>query len=262
MQRHALIVGNWKMNGSIECAQNLANKIRSGFSDRKNSQQTCHEVVVCPPFTGLLTVQHCLADSAIKLGGQNMAEQVDGAFTGEISGLMLRDVGCQYVILGHSERRTGFGETNEQIARKMLTAFRAGLAPIVCLGESLEERNTGRTLEVIAAQLAAFFTRLPEEDNKRQRLVLAYEPVWAIGTGHTATPDQVQEVHGFIREQLHNHISVAVASKIRILYGGSVKVSNAARIFSQKDVDGGLIGGASLNASDFLAIIDAYPEKS
>ena len=258
----ALVVGNWKMNGVIQSAQSLTDRILEGFYERVKHDKCFCEVVLCPPFTGLWAVRLGLGDSGIKLGGQTMSEQVGGPFTGEICAAMLRNVGCHYVILGHSERRTLFGETDALVARKMAAAFRDKLEPIVCLGESLQERDAGRTLEVVAAQLMALFPYLPEEESKRQQLVLAYEPVWAIGTGYNATPDQVQEVHGFIRQQLRAHVNTAVAAKIRIIYGGSVKPNNASEIFSQEDVDGGLIGGASLDASDFLAIMDAYPRKS
>lgn len=257
MQRRALIVGNWKMNGLVKFAQDLVGAIRAGLPGHGEDSTSPCEVVLCPPFTGLSAVQHSLQKSAIRLGAQNMSDQTEGSLTGEVCGTMLRDVGCQYVILGHSERRTLFGEDNEQVAQKMAAAFRDGLVPIVCLGESSGERKAGQTLKVIAAQLAALVPHFPRKEDKQQQLVLAYEPVWAIGTGRSATPDQIQEVHAFIRQQIGDYVSAVVASKIRILYGGSVKPGNAKEIFSRKDVDGGLIGGASLKPSDFLEVVHA-----
>jgi triosephosphate isomerase (TIM) len=258
MGRRALIVGNWKMNGLIETTHELVGDILSGLSQREEHKLLC-EVVVCPPFTGLYSLNQLLASSSLKLGGQNMSEFPNGAHTGEVCGIMLRNVGCWYVILGHSERRADNGEDNEQVARKTKAAFRDGLSPIVCLGETLEQREQSRTLEVIEAQLLAILPHLPESKSRSQQLVLAYEPVWAIGTGKIATPQQVQEVHGFIRKLLTERLGEDVAQKVRILYGGSVKPENAKDLFALKDVDGGLIGGASLHATDFLAIIDAYP---
>lgn len=261
MRRRALIVGNWKMNGLVETALGLADDVRLGLSEREEKKLLC-EVVLCPPFTGLYVVHQRLIGSSLKLGGQNLAESVNGAFTGEISGAMLCNTGCRYVLVGHSERRTLYGETNDVVALKMAAAFRDGLSPIVCLGENLQDRALGRTLDVIESQWKALLPFLPKESNKRQQLVLAYEPVWAIGTGKVATPEQIQEVHGFIRSLIIKQWGEQDASKVRILYGGSVKPDNAVVIFSQEDVDGGLIGGASLKASDFLAIIDAYPSES
>ena len=261
MQRRALLVGNWKMNGLVESAKNLTHAISSGLAQQISNQQQSCEVVICPPFTGLASIYQCLENSPVKLGGQTMSEYESGAFTGEISAAMLRDVGCQYVILGHSERRTLFGETNKQVAAKMVTALNHDLTPIICLGESLQERDAGHTLQVIESQLAALFPHLAKTVTENKPWVLAYEPVWAIGTGRTASPQQAQEVHAFIRQQLHTHLSATVASKTGIIYGGSVKAKNATEIFSQEDVDGGLIGGASLTAADFLAIIDAYPKS-
>ena len=202
-----------------------------------------------------------LSGSALLLGGQTVAEQSEGPFTGEISAAMLLDAGCRYVIIGHSERRTHFAETDARVAAKMAAAFRGGLLPVVCLGESLQARDAGQTLEVIEAQLAPLFPLLPQEETQRRQWVLAYEPVWAIGSGRHATPDQAQEVHRFIRDRVAQACGTAVASEIRILYGGSVKAANAATLFAQKDVDGGLIGGASLTASEFLAIVKAYPAE-
>ncbi|MBF0399792.1 MAG: triose-phosphate isomerase [Magnetococcales bacterium] len=261
MQRRALVVGNWKMNGSIGFAQTLAAAVSAGVAERQQSQTLHCDVILCPPFTALFAARSQMTAPHLFLGGQTMAEQANGPFTGEISGSMLEDAGCSHVILGHSERRTLFGENNALVARKMAAAFRVGLRPIVCLGETLAERNAKQTLEVIQSQLAALFGLLPTADPERSQWVLAYEPVWAIGTGCHATPDQIQEVHGFIREQLRAQVGATIASALQILYGGSVTPDNAAAIFAQPDVDGGLIGGASLKAEAFLAIVDAYPKK-
>ncbi|MBF0357383.1 MAG: triose-phosphate isomerase [Magnetococcales bacterium] len=260
MGRRALIVGNWKMNGLIEITRGLAGDILAGLTNREKKRMMC-EVVICPPFTGLYNLSEFLAGSALKLGGQNMSEYTAGAHTGEISGIMLRNVGCWYVLLGHSERRADNFEDNDQVGRKTAAALRDGLVPIVCLGETLEEREQSRTLEVIEAQLSAVLSEFSASKGKSHQLVLAYEPVWAIGTGKNATPEQVQEVHAFIRKLLADALGAEFADKIRILYGGSVKPDNAEKLFRLDDVDGGLIGGASLNASDFLAIIDAYPNN-
>lgn len=257
MQRRTLVVGNWKMNGLLAFAQTLANEVRVGISERAHNKALSCDVVLCPPFTALSTVRLCLEASTVQFGAQTMSEHTGGPFTGDISGAMLHDVGCRHVILGHSERCAEHTETNEGIARTMAAAFREGLIPIVCLGESLEERNAGETLEVVASQLHALLAHLPEEKNQRESLVLAYEPVWAIGTGRHATPQQAQEVHAFVRQQLSSHVHADMASNVRILYGGSMTAHNAKELLSQQDVDGGLIGGASLKAADFLAIVDA-----
>ncbi|MBF0309120.1 MAG: triose-phosphate isomerase [Magnetococcales bacterium] len=256
MKRRAMVVGNWKMNGLIETAQELAQEILEGLMERENRQLLC-EVVLCPPFTALYAL-HAPSSSSLKLGAQNMSPEPGGAFTGEICGLMLRNVGCRYVILGHSERRIHFGESDALIARKLEAAFRDGLIPIACLGENLADREEGRTLDVVDAQLQALLTAIPEGPQPaRQQMVLAYEPVWAIGTGHNATPEQVQEVHRFLRQRLSDTLGEELGGRMRILYGGSLKPQNAAAIFAQPDVDGGLVGGASLKAAEFLAIIDA-----
>lgn len=257
MQRRGLIVGNWKMNGTVAFARELAGKIHTGLS-ASGGKPAC-DVVICPPFTALVPLQVMLVKSPLQLGGQNISKHDNGAHTGEICGHMLRDAGCGFVIVGHSERRANQGETSHQVASKMAAAYKRELTPIVCLGETLAERDQGRTLEVVGQQLRAIFPRLPDDGGQRQQLVLAYEPVWAIGTGRTATPEQAQEVHGFLRKELQSRMAPESA-QIRILYGGSVKPDNADTLFSKEDVDGGLIGGASLNAADFLAIIDAFPK--
>lgn len=252
--RRPLVAGNWKMNGLVEASRDLVNGILAGLS--KRGELRC-EVVVCPPFTGLSSVNKLVTGSSVKLGGQNMSEFGPGAHTGEISGTMLRDIGCQCVILGHSERRADNGEDSAMVGRKMVAAFRDGLAPIVCVGETLEQREQGKTLEVVKGQLMAVLPLLPEDQGQAQTLVIAYEPVWAIGTGKVATPAQVQEVHASIRQLLVDQKGSEFAGKVRILYGGSVKPDNAKELFALEDVDGGLIGGAAMKAADFLAIIDA-----
>lgn len=259
MARRMLIVGNWKMNGLIETAQELADGILSGLGGRAGRSVRC-EVVVCPPATALHALHQRLGGSMVKLGGQDLSEHESGPHTGEICGIMLRNVGCWYVIVGHSERRTDCGEGDERVAAKMAAAFRDGLQPIVCVGESALERDQGQALAVIGRQLAALYPRLPQQASKRQQWVVAYEPVWAIGTGRNAQPEQIQEVHGFIRRSLLAQLGED-GRRIRIVYGGSVKPGNAGVIFALEDVDGGLIGGASLKSADFLAIIDAVPEK-
>lgn len=258
MARRILIAGNWKMNGLIETARELADSVRAGLIERENRQVNC-EVVVCPPFTALHHVHQALGSSALKLGAQNMSAKSGGAYTGEICGIMLRNVGCRFVILGHSERRQHYGETDAGVTDKVIAAYRDGLAPIVCVGESLAEREAGETLAVVERQVKAALEAVPEEAAKRTQMVIAYEPVWAIGTGKHATPDQAQEVHAFIRGQLTESLGDAAAQKIRILYGGSMNPDNAATLLALPDVDGGLIGGASLKAKDFLNIIDAVP---
>lgn len=216
------------------------------------------EVVLCPPFTALKAVGDALQGSYIKLGAQNMHWEKEGAYTGEISPAMLRGVFCHYVILGHSERRALFHETNEAVNRKVKAALSAGLKPIVCAGETLAERETGRTADVVRIQVE---TGLAGIETGAAGIVLAYEPVWAIGTGRTATPDQAQEVHAFLRGILARMFGDNTAANIRILYGGSVKPGNARELFSRPDIDGGLIGGASLDARAFVEIVRASLAK-
>ncbi|MBF0127185.1 MAG: triose-phosphate isomerase [Magnetococcales bacterium] len=257
MRRRALVVGNWKMNGLVETACELVDGILAGLAEREGAR--C-EVVICPPATALHALQQRLEGSVLKMGGQNLSEHERGAYTGELSGAMLRDVGCRHVIVGHSERREWCGEENAQVGRKMGAAFRDGLTPIVCVGENWRERDQGRALEVVREQMTALLPHLPPTGNRRESLVLAYEPVWAIGTGRNASPGQIQEMHGFMRGFLVDALG-ADGGKMRILYGGSVKPDNAGTIFALEDVDGGLIGGAALRAADFLGIIDAIPAE-
>jgi len=213
------------------------------------------DVVVCPPFTALAAVQQALKGSAIALGGQNMHWENEGAFTGEVAPEMLLTSGCTYVILGHSERRQYFGETDQVVNAKLHAAFEHGLKPIVCVGERLEERQTDQIKEVVLGQLEGAFKDIEIADPTG--LALAYEPVWAIGTGHTATPAQAEEVHGLIRVFLRQRFGQQTAEALRIQYGGSVKPDNAAELFSQENIDGGLIGGASLQAESFATIVKA-----
>ena len=246
--RQRLVAGNWKMNGSLASAHALVGAILPGVGGLKS------EVAVCPPYVYLETVGALLKGSVVALGAQNVAREDPGAFTGEIAAPMLRDLGCKYVIVGHSERRALYGESDALVAEKYGRALREGLVPILCVGELLEERDAGHTEQVVARQLDAVLTRSGVADLGRG--VVAYEPVWAIGTGRTATPEQAQEVHGFIRGRIAGH-DPGVAAGLRILYGGSVKGSNAVGLFAMPDIDGGLIGGASLLAEDFLAICRA-----
>ncbi len=214
-------------------------------------------LLVCPPYPYLASVASQLQGSSVALGAQNVSEHQSGAFTGEVAPAMLRDVGCRYAIVGHSERRTIYGETSVQVAEKMAAALDAGLIPILCVGETLEERESGSTEQVVGEQLAAAVDR--NGIAAFASSVIAYEPVWAIGTGKTATPEQAQDVHHYIRSVLAGH-DASVAENVQILYGGSVKGDNAAGLFGMPDIDGGLIGGASLKPADFLAIASAATE--
>ena len=246
--RKPIIAGNWKMNKltseAVELASELKNKAGS-IADR--------EIVLCPPFTVLSSVKKVIAGSRIRLGAQNMHWEVRGAYTGEVSPSMLKDIGCDYVILGHSERRQYFGETNEAVNRKAKTAFSTGLIPIVCVGETLAQREKGDTLKVIEEQINTGLSGLTSEESKG--LVVAYEPVWAIGTGKTATPDQAEEVQRFIRKLLGQMFGKENTQAIRILYGGSINPDNISALMSCENVDGGLVGGASLKAESFLKVI-------
>ena len=246
--RQAMVAGNWKMNGSSASVSELIEGINAGVGE------TSAEIVVCPPFVYLSTIAAATADSAVKLGAQNMCDQDGGAFTGEISGPMLKDIGCEYVIIGHSERRAMYGETDEITAIKYGAVLKNGLKPIFCIGETLEERESGVTEDVIGRQIDAIL----ESDGVASlaNAVLAYEPVWAIGTGKTASPEQAQDVHAFIRGKIAA-LDAGIADGLRILYGGSMNPGNAADLIAQADIDGGLIGGASLKADDFLAICKA-----
>lgn len=246
--RRKLVAGNWKMNGSLSVNSELLGAVVAGLGD-----VSC-EVLVCPPFPYLAQVQAMISGSGVGLGAQTMSEHPSGAFTGEIGAEMLRDFGCRYVLLGHSERRSLFGESDAVVAAKLAAALAAGLVPVLCVGETLSEREEGQTEAVVSRQLQAVLDHVGIA--AMSSVVVAYEPVWAIGTGRTASPEHAQAVHAHIRGFLAGH-SEAVAGGVRILYGGSVKPQNAAELFGQRDIDGGLIGGASLVAEDFLAICRA-----
>jgi triosephosphate isomerase len=248
--RQKIIAGNWKMFGNSTSAPKLARAVADGIA--KGAPAI---VIVCPPFPYLQQVAKVLRGSTVGLGAQNLYPQNEGAFTGEVSPLMLKDVGCEYVIVGHSERRHKLGESNDFIRQKVAAGLNAGLKVILCLGETLQERQSNRTHQVIQTQLQSGLDGIPQ--SKAGQLILAYEPVWAIGTGHNATPEQAQDVHGFIRQNLRGLWSEAVASALPIQYGGSVKPDNAASLLGQPDVDGALVGGASLDATHFLAIVQA-----
>ena len=252
--RQPLIAGNWKMNGSKASVQELLAGVVAGAEQIGYS-----EIAVCPPFPFLQMAQEALIGSQVRLGAQNLSSEKGGAFTGEVSAAMLADFGCHYVICGHSERRALYGEDDAIIAKKLAAARGKGLTPILCVGETLQERERGETEKVIADQIDGI-VRLSGIDMFAV-IELAYEPVWAIGTGMTATPEQAQEVHAFIRARLAAQ-SQAIADKIRLLYGGSMKASNARELLAQPDIDGGLIGGASLNADEFLAIARAGDETA
>ena len=249
--RKHLVVGNWKMNGSLAANDLLLSAVVSALDAGVLSGA---DVAVCPPYPYLAQAAGRLAGSAIAWGAQDVAEQEGGAFTGEVSAAMLADLGCTWAIVGHSERRTLMGESDEAVARKAARALSGGLGVIVCVGETLQEREQGDTEAVLARQVAALHGLASLA--APQRFVLAYEPVWAIGTGRTASPEQAQAVHAFLRKRLA-HEGIARADGVRILYGGSVKGSNAVSLFSMQDIDGGLIGGAALLADDFVTIVRA-----
>jgi triosephosphate isomerase len=249
--RRKVIAGNWKMNNDLKETQNLISKLTSGISmDNLNC-----DVIVCPAFTSLSEAYTLLKDTKIKLGAQNMYFESSGAFTGEISASMLKSVGCEYVILGHSERRTVFGETDELINNKIKKANASGLKPIFCIGELLEEREAGITEKVIEKQIKFGLKDISSEE--MGNVIIAYEPVWAIGTGKTASPEQAEKVHKFIRSLINDKYGASISDKIVIQYGGSVNNKNAKELLSQKDIDGALVGGASLKADAFIDIIQA-----
>lgn len=248
--RRPFVAGNWKMNTDRASGVALAKEIA-----KELGSDSAVEVAVAPPFVYLPAIADALSGSGVGLAAQNAHFESQGAFTGEVAPGMLADVGCDYVILGHSERRQIFGETDEMIAKKLLAAIQQGLKVILCLGETLEERDGNQTEAVLERQLAGGLAGRDSEELKD--LVIAYEPVWAIGTGRNATPEQAQSAHAFIRGWLSNQIGAGIGESTRIQYGGSVKPDNAAELLSQADVDGALVGGASLKAESFLAIIRA-----
>ena len=241
--RARLVAGNWKMHGNRAANRALIDAIRAGIGAVSGV-----ECALCVPYPYLAQVSEAVAGSALKLGAQNVSEHAQGAYTGEVSAAMLAEFGCRYVLVGHSERRHLYGETDRQVAEKFGAVAAKGMTPVLCVGETLAEREAGLTEEVVARQLGAVRDAVSFQGG-----VLAYEPVWAIGTGRTATPEQAQAVHAFLRKM--------VPPETRILYGGSVKADNAATLFGMQDVDGGLIGGASLVAADFLAIVRAAQRK-
>lgn len=246
-QRRPLVAGNWKMYRGGAAGCELADRVRLAVGPRAAA-----EVVVAPPFTALAAVAETLRGSSLGVAAQDLHPGTEGAFTGEVSGPMLAECGAGWVIVGHSERRQLFGETDEAVRDKVAAAASSGLVPIACVGETLDERERGRTLEVVSRQLEAIL----EADRGEVPLVIAYEPVWAIGTGRVAGPDQAQEVHAALRARLARR-SPALAAATRILYGGSVKPENAAALLARPDIDGALVGGASLDASAFAAIVAA-----
>ena len=246
--RRPFIAGNWKMNLNRSECRALA----SALSTQLPVNSAC-DVAICPPFVYLQTVADALSGSAVKLGAQDMHPQASGAFTGEISAGMLLDFGCQYVILGHSERRHIMGETDADVSAKVITALKAGLLPIVCLGETLIEREDGQTEQVVASQFEGSLGELSAA--QFQQITIAYEPVWAIGTGKVATPEQAEQVHADLRTLIKTRYNSEVAETVRIQYGGSVKPENAGTLMAQPNIDGALVGGASLHIEQFLGIV-------
>ncbi len=251
--RKPLMAANWKMNLSLDEARDLLNGIKSAPIDFNRV-----DVLVAPPFTTLHLAQTILTETDILIAGQNMHWESKGAFTGEISPLMLKEAGCGHVILGHSERRTLFFETSETVNQKVDAAIEAGLIPIVCIGETLKQREDKKTFDIIKTQLNESLKTSCKKRNLPQTVIIAYEPVWAIGTGKTATPEMAQEVHHFIRRWLIENFGHNTGETIRTLYGGSVKPDNIKALISQPDIDGALIGGASLKVDSFLSIIQFY----
>ena len=249
--RQPLVAGNWKLNGTRESASALARAIAEGFS---GSEAPACQGVLCPTFVHLDVVREALGDGTVALGAQNCSAEESGAFTGEVAPGMLAESGCRFVIVGHSERRALFGEGSAEVADRALAAQRAGLTPILCVGETLEEREADRVEAVVGEQLDALLEAHGAEPFGN--IVIAYEPVWAIGTGRTASPEEAQDVHAMIRARVAAK-DADKAAALRLLYGGSVKPDNAATLFGQDDIDGGLIGGASLDADAFLAICRA-----
>lgn len=248
MARTPILAGNWKMHKNRSEAADLANALAAGVGTYPNA-----EVVLCPVYTSLDSVAQAIRGTRIKLGAQNCHFEDTGAFTGEISVPMLKEIGCEYVIIGHSERRQYFGETDELINRKAQAIYKHGLTPIICVGETLEEREANRTSDVVSTQVRGCLRALPAD--KVAISVIAYEPVWAIGTGKTASKEQAQEVHALIRGLLAELYSKDVAEKVRIQYGGSVKPQNVRELMEQPDIDGALVGGASLDADSFSSIV-------
>jgi len=249
MTRRPFIAGNWKMYKTVAEAINLVNGLLPQLPDPQKV-----EVAVAPPFTALYAVATHIQNTALKLAAQNAFWEKEGAYTGEISPLMLKDIGCEYVIIGHSERRQYFGETNETVAKKIKAALTVELKPILCVGESLQQRQAGETFKIVKTQLLGGLKWITEEGMKK--LTIAYEPVWAIGTGKTASPAQAQEVHAYLRKVLAEKWGEDIAKGIRILYGGSVKPENIKMLMNEEDIDGALVGGASLKVESFAKIVN------
>ncbi|MBN2419117.1 MAG: triose-phosphate isomerase [Deltaproteobacteria bacterium] len=250
-ERTPMIAGNWKMNLGIGDSCDLVKSIAEGIKNKKGV-----DVLVAPPFINIPAVKNAIGDSNIILSAQNMYYEASGAYTGEVAPQMLVENGCTHVILGHSERRSLFNESSEIVNKKVEAAIQTGLIPIVCIGETIQEREAGKTFDIIRAQLQGSLACFLSKKNIPASTIIAYEPVWAIGTGLTATPEQAQEVHKFIRNWLMENFGQETSDKIRILYGGSVKPGNAADLMSRHDIDGALVGGASLKADSFLGIIN------
>jgi triosephosphate isomerase len=250
--RRKIVAGNWKMNMTLEEGLNFARSISQHFTENPSRKA---EVILCPPFIHLQGISGILKNGHLALGAQNCSSEASGAFTGEVSADMIKSTGAQYVIIGHSERRTYFNETDALLNKKTLLAVARGLKVIFCCGEIKEERESGNHFEVVRRQLHDGLFSIPVSE--MPKIVIAYEPVWAIGTGLTATPEQAQEMHSFIRKLISEKYGKECAEQLTILYGGSCKPSNAGEIFSKPDVDGGLIGGASLKKEDFIAIVEA-----
>ncbi len=250
--RKPFVAGNWKLNTDSRSSVELAKSVAASLSGRVAGQIS---VAVIPPFVYLQSVVRAVSSSGVAVGAQDVYFEQKGAFTGEISPAMLKDVGCTYVLCGHSERRHVIGETDELVGRKLAASISGGLLPVLCVGELLEERDAGQTEQVVARHLRTGVSGLSAE--KMSAVTIAYEPVWAIGTGRTATPQQAQEVHAFIRNWLAEAYDKTLAEEIRVLYGGSVKADNARALMQQQDVDGLLVGGASLKADEFVRIIEA-----
>lgn len=246
--RRPLIAANWKLNNTVPEALKFVTAFTSELKSTGNV-----DVVIAPPFTALYAVNEAMDGTELKLAAQNLYWEETGAFTGEISGLMLRDAGCSYVIVGHSERRQLFGDTDDTVNRRLVAAIKSGLKPIMCVGETLEERESNRTWDVVGRQLRDGLKGI--DLATLADFVIAYEPVWAIGTGRNATPDQAQEVHGLMRSYLKDKHGTTVADRTRLLYGGSVKPSNSRDLMQKPDIDGALVGGASLNPQHFAAIV-------
>ncbi|OYD15659.1 triose-phosphate isomerase [candidate division WOR-3 bacterium JGI_Cruoil_03_44_89] len=253
--RKPLIAGNWKLNKGGKDALELSRRIKEGIGDILNV-----DVLICPPFTALAEVHEVTRDSPVKLGAQDCFYEMNGAYTGEISPLFLLDVGCEYVILGHSERRKYFAETGDIIGMKLRAAIGVGLYTILCVGEKSEERESGGAYDVVKTQLGGSLSDIP--DDYIRKITIAYEPVWAIGTGKTCDPDVANEMHQFIREWTGKRFGYKIAEEMRILYGGSIKPENISSLIEKEHIDGGLVGGASLKAESFLEIIRTASEKN